>query len=79
MSGPSEDQLRRDQELTDAIQEASIAEQLARLRVYESEPGMEQTNRERWDAQKRVVAALRMQHKALRDAIRKAMNERSAP
>jgi hypothetical protein len=79
MSGPSEDQLRRDQELTDAIQEASIAEQLARLRVYESEPEMEQTNRERWDAQKRVVAALRMQHKALRDAIRKAMNERSAP
>jgi hypothetical protein len=70
MRGFSEDQLRRDQELTDAIQEASTAEQLARLRVYESEPGMEETNRKRWEAQKRVLAALRARQVALRATMR---------
>jgi hypothetical protein len=70
MRGFSEEQLRRDQELTDAIQEASTAEQLARLRVLESEPEMEETNRKRWEAQKRVVAALRTQHRALREAMK---------
>jgi hypothetical protein len=58
----------------DAIVEASTAEQIAHLHVLLSEPEMLETNRERWEAQKRVVAALRAEHMALRRKFRESLD-----
>ena len=63
------DQLAEDRELQAAIQEASTAERLAYLRTIESEPGMEPANRDAWETQRRVLANLRTQHRALREAM----------
>lgn len=63
------DQLAKDRELQTAVGEASTAERLAYLRMIESESGMEETNRNAWEAQKQVVTRLRVQHQALREAI----------
>jgi hypothetical protein len=77
MEGISEEDLARDQELMDAIVEASTAEQITHLHVLLSEPEMLETNRERWGAQKRVVAALRAEHMVLHRKFRQALDSQS--
>jgi len=64
-----DDLVATDRELLAAVQEASTAERLARLQVVESEPEMVDANRQAWEAQKQVLANLRTQHRALREAM----------